>query len=210
MISTFICTILSFPCALYLFAVLPPLFDNVEVHGLLYVVWLLVFVVINFIYFFILGALLSYVLVIASALLISGIVHFVTIKYQKKKKVQFLSEAESEKSKILSCEQELTALNSRLNQYADTLNETSVVPEIYWQYTEDLCNLVSNRRANDLMSAINVLEDILHKIRMEDAQLKQIDMLRCNSEELEKIKNRINDISVKVYVNNRVDVHNRL
>lgn len=199
---TWIYAILCIPCALFLFTEISPLCNDVEVRGILYVAWILVYFFINLLYFGFLGMLLSLVICFVFSLLISAIAHLVTLKYQKKKKAQFLSEAETEKSKIISYEQELKELDIILKQYSDTLNATSVVPEIYWQYIEELCNIVSNRRANDLTSAINVLEDILHKIRVEDAQLKQIDMLRCNSEELVKIKRRINDISVNVYVHN--------
>lgn len=164
----------------------------------------LIYWIANFMYFLLLGFFFAAILCLIFSLVLAGIVHLVTIKYQKKKKVHFLSEVEIEKSNIISYEQELTQLDSALKQCSDTLNATSVVPEMYWQYIEELCNIVYNRRANDLMSAINVLEDILYKIRMEDAQLKQINMLRCNSEELEKIKSKINDISVRVYVNNRI------
>lgn len=205
----YICALLIIPSAFFLsfqnYVDIPRIFTSLKGLNnffLFDIILELVYWFLNLVYFLVLGAFFAVILCLTFSFVLAGIVYLVTLKYQKKKKTQFLSEAETEKSKIISYEQELKELDIILKQYSDALNATSVVPEIYWQYIEELCNIVSNRRANDLTTAINVLEDILHKIRVEDAQLKQIDMLRCNSEELVKIKRRINDISVNVYVHN--------
>ena len=83
-----------------------------------------------------------------------------------------------------------------MEEIASYLRAECVIPEPYWIYASELCYLIQVKRANNLTSAINLLEDIFHKLRMENAQFQQIDMLKCNNEELQKIKESIRNIHI--------------
>lgn len=53
------------------------------------------------------------------------------------------------------------------------LDQNTPIPENYWPYAYELCALIQLRRANSLTEAINLLEESLHRIRIE----KQINNL---------------------------------
>lgn len=68
-----------------------------------------------------------------------------------------------------------------------------VIPESYWFAVDDICTLLANGRADSVKEAINLLEDIWHKNRLENiaAQSAYIYGSNDNSEELDLLRRQV-------------------
>ena len=68
-----------------------------------------------------------------------------------------------------------------------------VIPESYWFAVDDICTLLANGRADSVKEAINLLEDIWHKNRLENiaAQSAYIYDSNDNSEELDLLRRQV-------------------
>lgn len=99
---------------------------------------------------------------------------------KKRKKAQKLYEAKMENARKIDektneiCEQiscQQAELMKKRDAIAKQLKESpdSVIPEAYWCVADDICSLMENSRADSVKEAINLLEDIWHKNRLENA-----------------------------------------
>lgn len=59
--------------------------------------------------------------------------------------------------------------HKRLKQFEQYMlnNDNCIIPEKYWHKANELFSLIKNKRATDIVSAINKYEDIQHQVRME-------------------------------------------
>lgn len=68
-----------------------------------------------------------------------------------------------------------------------------VIPESYWFAVDDICTLLANGRADSVKEAINLLEDIWHKNRLENIAAQSAYVYDCNdnSEELDLLRRQV-------------------
>lgn len=100
-----------------------------------------------------------------------------SIKY-KSQKEQFISDLKSKigdtETRIKSINEQISSSNNTINEQRRWLQNNSCIPEPYWQYAFELCAYIKVKRADTLKESINVLEEDLHRIKM-DEKIRQIE-----------------------------------
>lgn len=122
---------------------------------------------------------------------------------RKQKKAQALYDARMENARKINektdeiCEtiaRQQAELMQKRKAIAQQLKNDpdSVVPEAYWHVADDICSLMENGRADSVKEAINLLEDIWHKNRLENAaQNAYVYMPEDNSAELDLMRQQV-------------------
>ena len=91
--------------------------------------------------------------------------------------------------------EQMSALENKYESLASTMRTDAniVIPESYWFAVDDICTLLANGRADSVKEAINLLEDIWHKNRLENiaAQSAYIYDSNDNSEELDLLRRQV-------------------
>lgn len=88
---------------------------------------------------------------------------------------QLLVQAENEKPTIQNI---ISEASKQLNDLVDAMRneEYCIIPEMYWDNANFIYALIKNKRAYDLVSAINKFEDISHQSRMEQMAAENLAM----------------------------------
>lgn len=91
--------------------------------------------------------------------------------------------------------EQMSALENKYESLASKMRTDAniVIPESYWFAVDDICTLLANGRADSVKEAINLLEDIWHKNRLENiaAQSAYIYDSNDNSEELDLLRRQV-------------------
>lgn len=122
---------------------------------------------------------------------------------RKQKKAQALYDARMENARKINektdeiCEtiaRQQAELMQKRKAIAQQLKNDpdSVVPEAYWHVADDICSLMENGRADSVKEAINLLEDIWHKNRLENAAQSAYTYIpEDNSAELDLMRQQV-------------------
>lgn len=91
--------------------------------------------------------------------------------------------------------EQMSALENKYESLASKMRTDAniVIPESYWFAVDDIYSLLANGRADSVKEAINLLEDIWHKNRLENiaAQSAYIYDSNDNSEELDLLRRQV-------------------
>ncbi|MGN0569801.1 MAG: hypothetical protein ACI4N4_04770 [Candidatus Fimenecus sp.] len=91
--------------------------------------------------------------------------------------------------------EQLSALEKKYEDIASKMRADAniVIPESYWFAVDDICTLLANGRADSVKEAINLLEDIWHKNRLENIAAQNAYMYdyNDNSEELDLLRQQV-------------------
>lgn len=142
------------------------------------------------------------ILFFLSAGVISFIVSIV-LKFIKKKLLykQALKNLPSVEQTISNLERKADTLQDNKNNIERLLSE-SEVPPAYWIFGVEIITLLENKRANSITDAINLLEDIMYKIRMEIAAINNIQAINNVAIQTQMVRESIN----RIYIPNEFTV----
>lgn len=79
---------------------------------------------------------------------------------------QLLQEYEQEKPNLIQLLKESKEKLDNFEEHMDN-EDVCIIPRKYWDNANIIYGLIKNKRATDLVSAINKFEDIMHQMRME-------------------------------------------
>ena len=110
-----------------------------------------------------------------------------------------LERANEDNQKVMTAcngiQEQMSALENKYESLASKMRTDAniVIPESYWFAVDDICTLLANGRADSVKEAINLLEDIWHKNRLENiaAQSAYIYDSNDNSEELDLLRRQV-------------------
>lgn len=129
----------------------------------------------------------------------------ITLKHFKKKTLYI--NALNNNSNIEQHIAELQSQEDTLQEqerYLEKVLSDSEVPLNYWIYGREIITLLENKRANSITEAINLLEDIMHKIRMEIAAKNNIEAINNLTIQTQMVRDSINRIYIPREVSVRV------
>lgn len=110
-----------------------------------------------------------------------------------------LGRANEDNQKVMTAcngiREQMSALENKYESLASKMRTDAniVIPESYWFAVDDIYSLLANGRADSVKEAINLLEDIWHKNRLENiaAQSAYIYDSNDNSEELDLLRRQV-------------------
>ena len=150
-----------------------------------------------------LGMVLFIILIFAFSILIPYVIlKFRVLVKRSKAQNEYNSKVARATEKNKKIDEQCAEISNRLaqernkcNDFANQLraNPEIIIPEHYWGVAGDIYNLMMNKRADTVKEAINLLEDIWHKNRLEDltAQNAPIYIPNDNSAELDLLRKQV-------------------